>query len=324
MANNISKDYISAEKKSIIEYLRLIFGKYYEKDICELLVNKYIELRYYDFCDKKYSKYAYNIEYYLKEYAGELIINDRKRQNKIKLFYLVFKYIFYFDDVIPFKSIKEVISDIDKFRRDELNLNEDDFVNLLNEKYKHIDGLKKNFLKSIKNDKFELIVNNTNKKNVYLLDLQCNISFPKIYSSYSIKKVYNQGIINEDKIFIMYHLANMQVLENRIAGIYNYDYVVDFPISVLSKKEKLNRLLNTINDDAVRDNIIIKINYKDYTEEKDIFDNLIKEGYRFAINLDSTFKFDEELMIRLHVFSYILDECNILRSDDFNNIIYRK
>lgn len=325
MANNIAKDYVSFEKKSIMEYLKVILDKYYKKDICELLVNKYIEIRYYDYSDKKYSKYAYNIEYYLKEYANDLMLSDKDNQDKIKLSFLAFKYIFYFDDVISFNSINDVSSDIALFRKDKLGiLDNDDFIKVICDKYKEFDNSKKNYFKSIQNDKFEFITMNTNKKNVYLTDIGCNIVFPRIYSSYSIKKVYNQGIINEDKLFILYHLVNMKILRNRIVGIYDRDFIVDFPLSLISKKEKVNRLLNIINDDTVRDNVFMKINFKDYNDNKEFFDSLISTGYHFAINLDDSFKYDEELLIRMNVFGYLIDNSDKLGKYNYNNVIYRK
>lgn len=326
MANNISKEYISFCKKNINNYAKIILESHYQKDVFLPLLDIYIDVRYYNAYENIYKSYGQNINYYLKNKVTELIKtstdNDKKR---IENNYLVFKYILYLDNVIELTSISNLTEEVLLFRKINLLLSDNsnftkEFPCLVKENEKK----KKNYLNSFTNNKFILKMIKTNNKNVYFIELLYNIHFPKIYSEYSINKVYKSGIVNEDKLFIMYHLVNKQILDNTIKGIYNLSYIVDFPISIFEKNDKLTRLFNTINDESVKENIIIKFKYKDYLLYKDEIVAYIKEGYKFAIELDETFDYKETSKIWLDIFTYIIVDSSFTYSIDEKKIIIKK
>ena len=54
---------------------------------------------------------------------------------------------------------------------------------------------------------FILSFQKTNIKRLENISIDYDIKFPKLYSEYAIDKVFNSGVIGEDKIFIEYYLV---------------------------------------------------------------------------------------------------------------------
>lgn len=307
MATNISNDYINFVKKSITNYTKLIMSKKFNKEIFDTLLNTYINTRYYNYYDSKYKNYSLKINYNLKNEVLKIMQTDDQKYNELaKKTYLVFKYIIYFDNVLEYDSLDKIIDDIVEFRIKNFDLYEDDFAKEFLMIVKEDNKRKKTYLESLKNDRLILETKKTNNSNVFFANLKPVLTFPKIYSDYSIKKVYNEGIINEDKLFITYHLVNKEILLNSIKGIYDNKYIVEFPISILEKKDKTNRLLNTINSEVTRDNIIMNITYSSYLNNKEAIESMIKDGYKFSVVLDEKYDYQEKSKIWLSIFSYII------------------
>lgn len=307
MATNISNDYVNFVKKSITNYTKIIMEKNFNKEIFDTLLNTYINTRYYNFNDTKYKNYSLNINYNLKNEVLKIMQTDDKKYNELaKKTYLIFKYIIYFDNVLEYESLDKIIDDIIEFRIKNFDLYSDSFAKEFSMIIKEDNKRKKAYLESLKSDKLILETTKTNNSNVLFANLKPYLTFPKIYSDYSIKKVYNEGIINEDKLFITYHLVNKKILLNSIKGIYDNKYIVEFPISILEKKDKTNRLLNTINSEVTRDNIIMNITYSNYLNNKDKIESMIKDGYKFSVILDEKYDYQEKSKIWLSIFSYII------------------
>lgn len=307
MATNISNDYVNFVKKSITNYTKIIMEKNFNKEIFDTLLNTYINTRYYNYYDSKYKNYSLNINYYLKDEVLKLMQTDNQKYNELaKKTYLTFKYIIYFDNVLEYDSLDKIVDDIIEFRIKNFELYSESFAKEITSIVKEDNKRKKTYLESLKNDKLILTNTKTNKSNVFFANLLPTMTFPKIYSNYSINKVYNEGIINEDKLFITYHLVNKELLLNTIKGIYDIKYIVDFPISILEKKDKTTRLLNTINSEVTRDNVIMNITYSNYLNNKESIESMIKDGYKFSVILDDKYDYQEKSKIWLSIFSYII------------------
>lgn len=307
MATNISNDYVNFVKKSITNYTKIIMEKNFNKEIFDTLLNTYINTRYYNYYDSKYKNYSLNINYYLKDEVLKLMQTDNQKYNELaKKTYLIFKYIIYFDNVLEYDSLDKIVDDIIEFRIKNFELYSESFAKEFTSFVKEDNKRKKTYLESLKNDKLILTNTKTNKSNVFFANLLPTMTFPKIYSNYSINKVYNEGIINEDKLFITYHLVNKELLLNAIKGIYDIKYIVDFPLSILEKKDKTTRLLNTINSEVTRDNVIMNITYSNYLNNKESIESMIKDGYKFSVILDDKYDCQEESKIWLSIFSYII------------------
>ncbi len=324
MAVNLSNDYLTYTKKNIISYAKLILEKEYSKEIFNELLDTYIKVRYYNDCEEKYKGFASNINYHLREKALQMMKDNPDKEDKIKASFYIFKYILCLDNVTKYDSLKDLLIEIDEYRTSTLGLYDENFISNFTTFFKENEKKKETYLEGFDSSKFSLNLKKTNNKNVFYVELDNSIKFPRIYSSYSINKVYNTGTINEQKAFITYHLVSREILKNIIEGNFNKDYIVAFPISIFEKKEKINRLFNTIDSDCIRNNLVIKLDYSDYLKYKEEVSSWIKQGYRVAVVLDSAFNYDNKSKMWLDIFSYIITDKDNLMDIDKNKIIIMK
>ena len=140
----------------------------------------------------------------------------------------------YFDNVLEYESLKKIISEIDEYRNEVLGLTSENFIEELNDIVKENEKRKETFIEELSSDHFNLEIKNTNNKNVFKVKLNNNIKFNKIYSDYSINKVYNEGLGD------IYTYSSTSILD-----IYNR---VDKFISCLEDKDStsLFKLLDEI------------------------------------------------------------------------------
>ncbi|HOB26369.1 MAG TPA: hypothetical protein PKG93_04415, partial [Bacilli bacterium] len=85
--------------------------------------------------------------------------------------------------------------------------------------------------------------------------------------------------------------------------------------------KKIQRILDIIDNKLIKPRIIFKVTYKDYVENKDMVNNFIKEGYRFALELDDNFDNNlESLVIFSYVFVFDYLDCYDMIMDSRKNI----
>ena len=82
-------------------------------------------------------------------------------------------------------------------------------------------------------------------------------------------------------------------------------YIVEITPTILRKKQKLKQVLEIIDDPALQDKINLKIQYEELPKYKNNLFELMKEGYKFAIELDNSLK-DASEIEKLTMFSYIV------------------
>jgi hypothetical protein len=320
--NNIDK-YIKFIKDYLTEYFKLIVKDKYKKIVYNEMLNTYIDIRYFNKYDKKYKQIEKNIEYYIQENLRTLIEEDNKLVKNVNELYYFFWYLLYLDNTLEYDNLDKLIDKIIIDRKEKLDLN-DDITKELKSLVKESEKKKNNFFNEYLSDTFNLELKSTNIKNVYNVLLSYNIKFPKIYSSYSINRVFKSDIISEDMCFIEYNLISKIVLDNIINKEYNKEYLVDFPFIITSKKEKTNRLLNIITNDLIRENVIIKVTYEYYTKYKSFISDLIKDGVKFAVIIDDTFDYEESSIIWLNIFTYIITNKDDVTSFDKNKVIFKE
>lgn len=320
--NNIDK-YIKFIKDYLTEYFKLIVKDKYKKIVYNEMLNTYIDIRYFNKYDKKYKQIEKNIEYYIQENLRTLIEEDNKLVKNVNELYYFFWYLLYLDNTLEYDNLDKLIDKIIIDRKEKLDLN-DDITKELKSLVKESEKKKNNFFNEYLSDTFNLELKSTNIKNVYNVLLSYNIKFPKIYSSYSINRVFKSDIISEDMCFIEYNMISKVVLDNIINKEYNKEYLVDFPFIITSKKEKTNRLLNIINNDLIRENVIIKVTYEYYTKYKSFISDLIKDGVKFAVIIDDTFDYEESSIIWLNIFTYIITNKEDVTSFDKNKVIFKE
>lgn len=320
--NNIDK-YIKFIKDYLTEYFKLIVKDKYKKIVYNEMLNTYIDIRYYNKYDKKYKQIEKNIEYYIQENLRTLIEEDNKLVKNVNELYYFFWYLLYLDNTLEYDNLDKLIDKIIIDRKEKLDLN-DDITKELKSLVKESEKKKNNFFNEYLSDIFNLELKSTNIKNVYNVLLSYNIKFPKIYSSYSINRVFKSDIISEDMCFIEYNLISKIVLDNILNKEYLKEYLVDFPFIITNKKEKTNRLLNIITNDLVRENVIIKVTYEYYTKYKSFISDLIKDGVKFAVIIDDTFDYEESSIIWLNIFTYIITNKDDVTSFDKNKVIFKE
>lgn len=320
--NNIDK-YIKFIKDYLTEYFKLIVKDKYKKIVYNEMLNTYIDIRYFNKYDKKYKQIEKNIEYYIQENLKTLIEEDNKLVKNVNELYYFFWYLLYLDNTLEYDNLDKLIDKIIIDRKEKLDLN-DDITKELKSLVKESEKKKNNFFNEYLSDTFNLELKSTNIKNVYNVLLSYNIKFPKIYSSYSINRVFKSDIISEDMCFIEYNMISKIVLDNIINKEYNKEYLVDFPFIITSKKEKTNRLLNIITNDLIRENVIIKVTYEYYTKYKSFISDLIKDGVKFAVIIDDTFDYEESSIIWLNIFTYIITNKDDVTSFDKNKVIFKE
>ncbi len=320
--NNIDK-YIKFIKDYLTEYFKLIVKDKYKKIVYNEMLNTYIDIRYFNKYDKKYKQIEKNIEYYIQKNLRTLIEEDNKLVKNVNELYYFFWYLLYLDNTLEYDNLDKLIDKIIIDRKEKLDLN-DDITKELKSLVKESEKKKNNFFNEYLSDTFNLELKSTNIKNVYNVLLSYNIKFPKIYSSYSINRVFKSDIISEDMCFIEYNMISKVVLDNIINKEYNKEYLVDFPFIITSKKEKTNRLLNIITNDLIRENVIIKVTYEYYTKYKSFISDLIKDGVKFAVIIDDTFDYEESSIIWLNIFTYIITNKEDVTSFDKNKVIFKE
>ena len=146
------------------------------------------------------------------------------------------------------------------------------------------------------------MVSKTNIKNLYKTEVIHNIKIPKLYSEYAINNVYNRGIVLENKLFISYTMVSILVLKD-VLNLDCNNYIVEFSKSLIEKEDKLKRLFSIIDEDIVKDRVILSVNESDFLEYRDSYLKYINEGYKFIIYLDKDSNMKNDVIKK--VFSYI-------------------
>ncbi len=324
--NNFFVEYVETAKKRIHKYLKFIFKKDYNQEIAESYVESYIDARYYNLSYKENNRVFYlRIKEKLYKVMQDLLeknekekartndyVNYRRKETIISNMFTVFDYIFFFDKVRDvdnmkkIKSIDEVVEKLYKKREKEYQIKErvstkEDFIELVNKDIEESE----NFLNRYFADKtFQLEIEKIPNKNVYEIKLESNVTIPMIYSKTAIDLAFNTELISEDRLLPEYALLSLIVTRDIVEANFKDQYIVEFTLTLLKKKQKLKQVLELINDPALQDKINLKIPYEYLPKyKKEIFE-LIKQGYKFAIELDNSLK-DASEIDKLTMFSYI-------------------
>lgn len=304
MSCNIVNEYVSFSSKAIKKYLQMILKQYFDRDVYDDLMNAYMNERYYNMYDKVSDRFEVNIVHYLKEAIIDKK-DDSTYRKKAKWMFGLFKYILYFDSVKECTSVRPLIKEINDFRKEELHIDESDFESKFYNTLKEDLLAKKEFINSF-NDKNFTINYVKVKRGVFNACLESNLKFPKIYSEYAINKMFNSAEIKEQRLFVLYPLVTIKVLEDILKGNFEKNYLLDFELNLKEKPKKYKRLLNIIDNDVVKEKVALKVNYNDYLNDKESVYELTRNGYKIALILEGNINLDEELLELLSIFSYVV------------------
>lgn len=311
MTCNIMSEYI----KYTIDFLRKFTKEFFrEKNIpraSEQYIEAYVEARYLNYGGNKTQRVFYRRVYSaLQEKNIEIKYNSNEEEHQtLDNMLELYQYIFYIDFVRP--------------------LNEDliDFVSKMYEKrtikfqMKKMTGQKENLYKMIKefrknkeeyidkfdSEEFKLSIRRySSVDGIYKVNLKYNFKLPYLFSTQAIEEVYNENIINEDKLMIEYILLTILNIRLILNGNFNTQYLVDFPITIFEKKQKMEQLLNILDNSAIQERISLKIKYKDFIEHKEEIYELMKKGYKFVIIIDEKFDINKDELRKLEIFKYVI------------------
>ena len=322
MARNIVKDYIEYDRNFLRDYINIITEKKLNSKIVDMIIDVYINVRYFDINEHIKDYPIDNIEYYVVE-RFKKEFSDKNQDKNIPLItsaLVILRYIFL---VEKYSKNKNAIKQLDNYE-ERIKEKYDDTKILISNLVKDIkDNLRKKekYINKLTSSDFSVVKYETNIKNLNDLVLDNTVKIPDLFSEIAINRVYNSGVIYEDRMLVFYILTVREILIDMIN--YNYDrrYLIDFPSSLLDKKNKLTNLFKTFDLDYLKERIILKVLFSDYLDKKDEYDKLIHEGYSFAIEMDIEIENNTTL---LNIFSYIIvnnEKDKKLLEKYFDNIV---
>lgn len=316
MSCNIVNEYVDFSRKSIKKYLKVILEKYFDEDVYDDLINAYINTRYYNMYFEVSDRFEVNIVYYLKK-SLEKYKDDAVYKKKARYMFHVFKYILYFDSVRECDSVRPLIDEIKVFR-DKLKLEDKDFESKFYNMLKDDLLAKKEFVDSFNSKNFNMNYVKV-KEQFFNCELTSNLKFSKLYSDYAINKVFNSKEINEQKLLVTYSMVGCRILQDILKGNFDKKYLVLYSLSLKDKPKKKQRILNIVDNDIVKEKLLLKITFEDYLANKDEIYSLTKMGFHIAIVLDSTFELTDDNKKLLTVFSYVITD-NLKGLEEFNTL----
>lgn len=308
MTINVINEYIKIVKKQINEYMKLVFDNKFKKKYCDSYTEKYIKVRYYNFYEDDFNeKMRTRILDNLKKEQENLCIDNIEDREVIEQMCIFFYYVLYFDKVIQSRDIKKTIEKISKLRKRVLNIEDEEFNKFVYNTMKEFEKEKEKLLERFETDEFKLkIANYPNELNVHRVNLKYNFNFPLVYSEFAINKAFNIGLINEDKLIIEYYLISIQVLKDVLKQNFKKKYILEFAPTLLEKPKKLKSIFNILNNPILQEKVSIKLRYEQFLNYKDIVYELLREGYRITVILDSSFTIDYKNIEDLKMFKYII------------------
>ena len=308
MKKNVMQEYIKLTQEEVTTYIKLIFERSYNKKIALRYMDAYLNVRFYNFYPKDDDlTFRKNYLNAIKEEEARILKEMPEKKKLIENMGLFFYYILYFDKISYRVDVDEIIEKLFKIRKKLLNKNDEEFKENFATKYNEFSEKKENFLKKYETEEFYLKISDyEGQNNANRVNLKHNIKFPMIYSNQAIENVFDSGIIAEDKLQIEYNLISIEAIQDILKGNFKRQYIIEFEISLLKKKRKMTTILNIINNPAVQDKINLKITYKEFLTNKEEIYELMRDGFRFAVVLDSSFEHVYSNFERLNVFNYTI------------------
>ena len=325
--NNVIEKHISNVEKRFKKYNNLVLKSRYDKDISDGLIQAYIEARYYNYGTDETIRFFYRRVYdALRKKADLLIKKEPRKKELIDNTVAFFQYYFYFDKVRKADNLEKIVDSIAEKRIFKLNLRsaindnfKEEFLELVKQDMEDVEIM----LEAYESEDFNLELSKVvpTDSDYYRASLSYNFSFPKIFSEDRIEELFNTDIIAEDKLFVEYPMIAIQSLKDILNGNFTKVYVCDFAASLLSKKKKTDQVLQAIENQAGQDKICFEINYSDFLQNKEDVFNLIKRGFRFALETNSDMpKLTAEELKILEVFSCIIVDTNDINKKKYKNV----
>lgn len=321
MARNVVKDYLEYEKQNLKNYISIITNKKLNNNLCDMIIDTYIDIRYFNAYTSVKKNLIDNIEYYVFEKFKKSFVDDNVRKNVVLMLdaLIVIRYLILFEKYNKDENAKNGLLQYEQKvygKYKDTNILITDLIKDIKTNYHK----KEKFLEELLSTDFSVDKKETNIKDVYETILDNNVKIPDLFSDFAVNRVYNSGTINEDKMLVYYTLLSRMILLDMIDYNYTNKYLISFPESIIDRDSKLNNLLSIIDLEYLKERVVMIISYHDYKEKKDSYDFLIHKGYSFAVIIDEEVKDD---LVMFNIFSYILVENPLDEKifNTYNNVI---
>ncbi len=302
-----------------------------EPSIKEYFLKIYIDGKYYNFCGNVNVSYdTRNMvskieklmeqtgEYLKKNYKGK----DSKFAEKVDKFIKIFS-------LLPFLE-KNASSDV-KTKRE--TFKKKIYQTLKKEYISEVEATKvaeeiiktqkiyinarKYLLEKLDTNTFKIKYTKIKEEKMYGVDLDHNINFSKIYSNYIVDKTYQEGIVAEDKVFVLANMLLIEIAKDMLESDFSKKYLLYIPESLYEKEVKLNQLFDLLNDEYAKYAIRVLVKYDEIDGNKTIIKNLIKEGFQFILSIDNHDILKEKDM----KFIYIMDKIILNEKKETSKIL---
>ena len=324
MSINIMNEYIELTKKQINEYMKLVFEEKFNQTYCNLFLERYINIRYFNYYENEYHESTRKkILEHLKKVGEEIIINNIQDRELIETMRVFFYYVLYFDNVVYYKDLKQKIAKINKVKKRVFNTETYDFEEKLYQKMQEIMNEKEELIKRFSSEEFYIkLTNYPDKLKVYRVNLKFqNIKFPLEFSDFAINKAFQMGLVSEDKLVIEYYLVVLQILKDVLKLNFKKKYVLEFAETLLKKPKKIRSFLNIINNPIIQEKISLKIKYEEFLKNSETVFELMREGYKITVILDNSFEPNFKNIESLQMFEFVIINRNLKNYEEIINNI---
>lgn len=318
---NVMMEYLKINKKYITKYMKLVLASKYNRKIAEEFYKTYIENRY-SLIDEQLGKINLKNEIIkaLDNLAKELIKQDKEAKNIVEQTRLYYNYVLYFDYVINSKNIEKIILQIAEKKYPKFGQEHTELASAIYGVYLENQKEVQDFIKKFHSKEFGLEFNKSkNNPDIKRTKITHNIKFPLLYSEYAIEKAMETEPISEDILFVEYYLVASAIIEDITKGNTKSQYIVNLPVTILSKKQKTKRLLEILNSEFMKYKITFEIDYKNFEKNKAKIYDLISQGYKFVVYIENE-NLKQEDIKRLEVFKYILADENTSKTIENTNL----
>lgn len=304
MARNIVKDYLEYDRQNLKNYISTITDKKLNSDICDMIIDTYINIRYFNAYAGIKKNPIDNIEYYIVDNFKKKFVDKNVRKNIMLILdaMIVLRYIILFEKYGDNEETKNSLMEYEEKVYDRYK-NTNILVSGIIKDIKSNYHKKEKYLSDLLSTDFSVGKKETNITQVYDVILDNSVNIPDLFSDIAVNRVYNSGTINEDKMLVFYTLLSREILLDMIGYEYEKKYLIAFPESIIERTAKLDNLLKIFDTNYLKERMIMKISYHEYKENKERYDSLIHDGYSFAVVIDGEVKED---LVLFNIFSYII------------------
>lgn len=142
-------------------------------------------------------------------------------------------------------------------------------------------------------------------KNLTAINLKHNISFSKVYSDYIVDKTYSEGVVAEDKMAVLLTLLSGEIAKNILNGDFDHKYLIYIAEDLYTKSNKLGNVFEKFEDEYAKHCSVILIRYEFLSKNIKVIKSLIKEGFKFAVDLSGTTEVKAKDMGAIELMSYV-------------------